>query len=107
MNLNPPVGGSTPERGVTWIELTLDFEIATRACLTGYGAQQHQNLNPWQMNSGGPKRTRQRVEGMGDTGVAQRSLNFSRVLKIIQICNGAMPTIKTDVATLRPFGGRS
>ena len=71
-----PCWGSTSERGVTWIELTLDFEIATRVCLTGYGAQQHQNLNPWQMNTGGPKRTRQRVEGMGDTDVAQRSLNF-------------------------------
>ena len=75
--------------GITWVELLLDFEIATRVQLLGKGA-----------------RTRPTMKNPRTTDIAQRANNFAHAAKrMYELCGGEKIHLRKQVSTLTPFNG--
>ena len=91
------INGSSEEtgKGITWIELTLDFEIATRVMLTGSRTTRK------------GKELTTNYEGKGPDTVRQRAFNFARASRSLVggIGKGELKVANT-IPTLTPFGGR-
>lgn len=91
------IGDSTEEtdKGVTWIEMVLDFEISTRVMLTGSRITRK------------GKELTINIEGKGPDTVRQRAFNFARASRSLVegIGKGELKVANT-VPTLTPFGGR-
>ena len=82
-------------KGITWIEMTLDFEIATRVMLTGSRTTRK------------GKELTTNNEGKGPDTVRQRAFNFARASRSLVggIGKGELKVANT-IPTLTPFGGR-
>ena len=77
------------DKGVAWIEMFMDFVIATRVTLTG------KNVT----------KTRA-VMSIGDP-VTHCAYNFASALRrLLHICNGEKLPLATFIPTLVPLGGR-
>jgi ribonuclease HI len=85
------------EQGVTWIELMLDFEMATRVMLTGAKVTRR-----------GKEREKGPQIGKGYDTVAQRSYNFvSASRRVMAICGGDALPQSTSICTLFAYRGQS
>ena len=87
---------SSPEtrKGASWVELMLDFELATRKMLLGTGVAQKKNHV-------------RDVGGKGDTTVSQRAYNFAAASRrILKLCCGEDLPANFSVLTLSAYGGR-
>jgi hypothetical protein len=88
------VSNPVSESGVSWIELAMDFEIATRTMLTGKSTTK--------------KGTKYEVkDGKGQETVSQRAYNFAAASRrILKICNNEKLPSGQTVSTLVAYGGR-
>ena len=88
-NLQWPSEKDPDDPGITWIELLLDFEIATRVQLLGKGA-----------------RTRPTMKDPRTTDIAQRANNFVHAAKrVYELCGAEKIHLKKQVSTLTPSMG--
>jgi ribonuclease HI len=86
----------TSKLGVTWIELAIDFELATRVMLNG---------GNWKMKV---QQQRRCQDGKGDTTVTQRAFNFAAASRrLFAICGAGSLPRTASIGTLQPFGARS
>jgi ribonuclease HI len=84
-------------KGVSWLELVTDFEIATRVMLCGT-----------KVTRKGCEKRKGSHHGKGSDTVAQRMYNFAAASRrTLQICGGAKLPQSTSIGTLFPYGGRS
>ena len=81
-------------KGISWIELAVDFEIATRKMLHGKNLTKSKSHAATQ-------------SGKGSTTMIQRAKNFAAASRrVLAICNGEKLPVEMSVPTLLPFGGR-
>ena len=84
------------QKGVSWIEMAIDFEIATRVMMTGK-----------KLTRAKAKERQEAREDKGEDTVTQRAYNFAAAsMRIPQICGGGALPQATSIPTLLPFGGR-
>lgn len=84
------------KKGISWIEMAMDFEISTRVMLTGSNVTRAKAKNKQGAS-----------ESKGEDTVTQRAYNFAAASRrVLQICGEKALPQATSILTLLPFGWR-